>query len=1033
MSEPQLSKERRSRSDREGDASRSASMLSLVPKGPEIPPDILFKMSKKIAQLTKVIYYLNTKNEDHALEVQGLVDAYELEINDVIQDGAKMIDEFRLKWEESELKIKAQEDVILSYLETVKKQESELKTLQELERKLRSDLSRVESSKPPSEAKARKPTDPAPVEKKTVVTVAADDQDIRQEYEGKIANTISQYEQRLQSMKLEWSTEVEDLRSEHTKKMRLISEEKQKIEESLRASLDDVKSKTLWKAADAALKSEEESTKLHSEVRRLKQILEEQEKESKSQLSSLETRLRSALEEEHHKVVEKDALLADLRAGAIRKDERLNELEQETTRKTKAVKELNEKLSQISFDTAAFKDQNERLQKQNQLLESQTAELSYELSKKTLQVQEAEAACMQAVDESQHMAAEISKLSSELGTMQLALQDVSEKAASLEEGTKMLKVEIADRDERIKQMSEEHQALKEQNIKDIENALSRLTETMTTDKYECLSKLAAEMERSKLEALSEKSSELQRLTEDICATRLDYDQRIVQLQLSFDSERSELAHLTLTVKTLEVDKADLFQKMVHIDRQIRGEMQEKFQKEKSDLENQWRDQHQDDLEQLREALAQQHEQELDVAVAKVKVQYSDEIHEISGENQTKMEGFLSEMSEKEAAIAQLQSEKDDLERTLDELKQAHAKAIEDLQTDHRQYVAQEKAKWESELQAKETQLKVASTIALSNLEKKYTLAQTELEASHKKQVDELRSFHTISALAAKKEAETLRQLEINRLKSTHADQVAALAQEREKMLADLALDLNTQRNNEIQALTEDFNSTIDSKDEAIRDLEAQVGEKEDKIASLKSQISALEQSLSDLKGSLESTVDSMRQQETEFQRQLDLRAVEFDLHLKKEIENIKTEHVREMQLMLQDFEKAKAFLKKQIANQAKQLQDAEIKYINREPREADLAAISQLEQSVAGLNRRISALSEELEYYRLEMNNREANFNKIFNKSPIVGLMQPLAVSQKKPKQKERPDASSSNPKLPPLFSISSGAGTPPDYAAISG
>ena len=40
-------------------------------------------MSKKIAQLTKVIYYLNTKNEDHSVEVQSLIDAYEDEIAEV--------------------------------------------------------------------------------------------------------------------------------------------------------------------------------------------------------------------------------------------------------------------------------------------------------------------------------------------------------------------------------------------------------------------------------------------------------------------------------------------------------------------------------------------------------------------------------------------------------------------------------------------------------------------------------------------------------------------------------------------------------------------------------------------------------------------------------------------------------------------------------------------------------------------------------------------------------------------------------------
>jgi hypothetical protein len=38
----------------------------------EVFPDLHHKMSKKIAQLTKVIYHLNTKNEDHEYEIQAL-------------------------------------------------------------------------------------------------------------------------------------------------------------------------------------------------------------------------------------------------------------------------------------------------------------------------------------------------------------------------------------------------------------------------------------------------------------------------------------------------------------------------------------------------------------------------------------------------------------------------------------------------------------------------------------------------------------------------------------------------------------------------------------------------------------------------------------------------------------------------------------------------------------------------------------------------------------------------------------------------
>lgn len=45
--------------------------------------DMHLKMSKKIAQLTKVIYHLNSKNEDHEYEIRDLIFKYDAEIEQV--------------------------------------------------------------------------------------------------------------------------------------------------------------------------------------------------------------------------------------------------------------------------------------------------------------------------------------------------------------------------------------------------------------------------------------------------------------------------------------------------------------------------------------------------------------------------------------------------------------------------------------------------------------------------------------------------------------------------------------------------------------------------------------------------------------------------------------------------------------------------------------------------------------------------------------------------------------------------------------
>jgi hypothetical protein len=47
----------------------------------EMNGDLLRKMSKKIAQLTKVIFQLYTKQDDHEIEIIDLKNKHEIEIN----------------------------------------------------------------------------------------------------------------------------------------------------------------------------------------------------------------------------------------------------------------------------------------------------------------------------------------------------------------------------------------------------------------------------------------------------------------------------------------------------------------------------------------------------------------------------------------------------------------------------------------------------------------------------------------------------------------------------------------------------------------------------------------------------------------------------------------------------------------------------------------------------------------------------------------------------------------------------------------
>ncbi|XP_069929764.1 protein FAM184A isoform X9 [Oryctolagus cuniculus] len=87
----------------------SPAATQLAGHGVDYSQDMHLKMSKKIAQLTKVIYALNTKNDEHESAIQALKDAHEEEIQQILAETREKILQYKSKvTEELDLKRKIQ-------------------------------------------------------------------------------------------------------------------------------------------------------------------------------------------------------------------------------------------------------------------------------------------------------------------------------------------------------------------------------------------------------------------------------------------------------------------------------------------------------------------------------------------------------------------------------------------------------------------------------------------------------------------------------------------------------------------------------------------------------------------------------------------------------------------------------------------------------------------------------------------------------------------------------------------------------------
>ena len=66
-----------------------------------VSDDMLYKLSKKIAQLTKVIYSLNTKNDDLEFDMENMRHGYEDKLEKVSRNQTQIIIIISLGWLDS--------------------------------------------------------------------------------------------------------------------------------------------------------------------------------------------------------------------------------------------------------------------------------------------------------------------------------------------------------------------------------------------------------------------------------------------------------------------------------------------------------------------------------------------------------------------------------------------------------------------------------------------------------------------------------------------------------------------------------------------------------------------------------------------------------------------------------------------------------------------------------------------------------------------------------------------------------------------
>ncbi|XP_005280223.1 protein FAM184A isoform X4 [Chrysemys picta bellii] len=1016
----------------------------------EYSQDLHLKMSKKIAQLTKVIYALNTKNDEHEAAIQALKDAHEEEIQQILAETREKLLQYKSKVaEEMDLKRKIQ--VLEESLEDHKKMKHQALT------EFEAYKDRVEDMQLCAEAQ----------HVQRVVTMSREVEEIRKKFEERLRSFVQLQVQFEKDKRLA----LEDLRAAH----RLEIQELMKTQQNQNATLS---------------KGQEKLEELHRlELEDLNSKVEELRLERKKLIEEYEGKLSKAQSFYEHEL---DALkrsqlftAESLHACKEKEVELRREFQSQEAVLRKNLGKLKTELQMVQDEAGSLREKCQKLQvalstAENtvQVLQKQLDDVKEEEISLLSKHKEVESELAAARERLQQQATDLVLKASHIGilqatqmTQEVTIRDLEseksrlkEKLSQLEEERNLLQSKTQSLDERQRQqilalekkvnearetqreyyekeliklqtrLEGEAALLNEAHSKTLEElawkhhtAIEAAHSNATKEKKKLQLELEQQFEKEKLHLEGDKNQlrqQLENMREELTTKLTSANQEVCRLQdLVRKSEQGlgtaegHISNLQETQeilqKELELTRARLREttdSLYNVEEELEQERQQheakisamreeekmKVDRMARDLEIKWTENLRQECSKLREELRLQHEEDKKAAMTQLLQLKEREKNAARDGWQKKVEDLLDQIS----------LLKQNLEMQLSQ-SQSSLQLLQVQFSQERQRLTQELEELEEEHQQRHESLKEAHILAFQNMEQTKEQKQKELEEhlqqKHSEELQTLKEAHKQAMegfkLEMEQELQTLRfELEdegkamlaslrselnhqhaaaIDQLRHNHQQELVAAKMELER-----SIELSRRQEKEFLCRVSDLQDELKHRDHHISELDKEV-------LTLHENISALTKEL-EFKGKEVLRIRSESNQQ--------IRIHEQDLSKKheKELDVMTADHIREKQSILADFNKTQELLKEINSALQVSLEEMEEKYQNRESRPEDLQLIAELKDLIAERDQLIKKLIDDKKFYQLELVNRETNFNKVFNASPNVGVINPLVKQKKK-------------------------------------
>uniref|UniRef100_A0A674P5U1 Family with sequence similarity 184 member A n=1 Tax=Takifugu rubripes TaxID=31033 RepID=A0A674P5U1_TAKRU len=1050
-------------------SSSATSTVTLQPGiAMEYTQDLHLKMSKKIAQLTKVIYALNTKNDEHEAAIATLKEAHEEEVQQILSETREKILQYKTK--------------ISDEMDLKRRIQSLEESMELHERMKRQALAEFES--------------------------------YRQRMEDMQLCTEAQHTQRVVSM----SREVEEMRRSFEEKLRTFSQAQNQFEQEKKGALEELKAQHRQEIQDLLRshqsqnanysKDQEKLVQLHkAEVDSLSERVEELKQDKKRLVEEYEAKLSKAqafYERELEAMKRTQQLTADnLLAWKRTEAELRREFQTQEAALQKTLGKLRAELVKVTDEARENRDKSHKLHLLSPLISLQ--DLMKKLDEVTqnseiVEIRQKESECEleAARDRVQQQATEILLKASQISSLQATQMTQEAAIRDLDHERSRLKDKVVRMEEERESLLSQCQALEDrqnQQVHSLEKTLreeKNAHETEMSHVHARSEEEARQMKESQARALEELAKkhrvtlenalnsaekEKNRLLEQFERERLSLEEQKTLLMQQLEELRQELtakmaaAHQEVTrlqesvqrgeqdignaeghictlkeaqdklLEELDATRARLretsnlltalqgeleTQKRHHEAKLIATKEEEKHKMDKMalELELKWTETLRQECKKLREELKEEQEEDKASALTQLAQNKEQELSSARESWQRKVEDLLAQvgpgsedqrlhqqmfisllkqslemqLSQSQSSLQQLQQqfsqEREHLRLQLDELQKEHQRRQQRLQEVHCCSLRDMEHARQRDLKDLEERLRHHHQAELQSLREAHRHSMETLKQQSEQELQtlrfELEDEGKAMLASLRSELNHIHASAIEHLRQTHHQESAAAKLELEKTL-------ESNRTQEQELLGR------------ISELQDEVSRRKNHVTQLDHQIHSLNENISTLTKELELKGKEVLKIRSEANQQIRVHEQELTKRHERELNDLTAAHSRDTQNMLLDFNKAQEVLKDKISALQILLEATEEKFRNRESRHEDLQVIAELKDMVSERETLVKKLVDDKKFYQLELVNRESNFNKVFNASPNVGVINPL-IKQKRKNEKTCSSRFSSSP-----------------------